>query len=130
MRERAAPAACVECHIGNTTTYSRYCGISTIVLVCIDSLLVSPKKRETSELELKLSEQVMFQDRAVTIAVHFDYERNFFYYPIKKVVGYVPPIRNGKSNILLLQKNKAKEIGCKKITKIKRGVGYRRKDVV
>ena len=65
---------------------------------------------------------------------------------LKKVVGYVPPIatgKSGKSNILLLQKtfyffkkhftsskNKAKEIGCKKITKIKRGVGYRRKDVV
>jgi hypothetical protein len=27
-------------------------------------------------------------------------------------------------------KKKAKEIGCKKITKIKRGVGYRRKDAI
>ena len=27
-------------------------------------------------------------------------------------------------------KKKGKEIGCKKITKIKRGVGYRRKDAV
>jgi len=27
-------------------------------------------------------------------------------------------------------KKNAKEIGCKKITKIKRGVGYRRKDAV
>ena len=58
----------------------------------------------------------------------------------------VPPIANGKSEklcyiiihyylirkTLLHEKNEknAKEIGCKKITKIKRGVGYRRKDAV
>ena len=52
---------------------------------------------------------------------------------LKKVVGNVPPIRNGKSGKnqhITSSKNKAKEIGCKKITKIKRGIGYRRKDVV
>ena len=49
------------------------------------------------------------------------------------MVGYVPPIGNGlsgKNQHFTSSKNKAKEIGCKKITKIKRGVGYRRKDVV
>ena len=53
MRERAAPAACVECHIGNTTTpVTPGTVVLVLVLVCIDSL--SPKKRETSELELKV----------------------------------------------------------------------------
>ena len=49
------------------------------------------------------------------------------------MVGYVPPIGNGKSGKnqhFTSSKNKAKEIGCKKITKIKRGEGYTRKDVV
>ena len=41
-----------------------------------------------------------------------------------------PETDKKRGELLKLQKNKAKEIGCKKITKIKRGVGYRRKDVV
>ena len=49
---------------------------------------------------------------------------------LKEGGGLRTPYKKWKINILLLQKNKAKEIGCKKITKIKRGVGYRRKDVV
>ena len=37
---------------------------------------------------------------------------------------------SGKNQHFTSSKNKAKEIGCKKITKIKRHIGYRRKDVV
>ena len=55
---------------------------------------------------------------------------------LKKVVGDVPPIAWKIRKTLLHPRNRGKmkknekEIGCKKITKMKRGVGYRRKYAV